>query len=70
MATSHVTDSDADRFAEAAMRWHGWGSPIGLGVFLVCLALAGLVVAQTVRTFTDAGAGRPHTELQSPDSRR
>jgi hypothetical protein len=26
------------RYAATAMAWHGWGSPIGAGIFLVCLA--------------------------------
>jgi hypothetical protein len=26
------------RLAETAMRWSGWGSPVGLGVFLLCLS--------------------------------
>jgi hypothetical protein len=34
------------RYAELSMRWHGWGSPVGLGLFL--LALGG--VAVLVRT--------------------
>lgn len=38
------------RYAEAAMRWSGWGSPIGLGFllgsigfFLLCLHWAGIL---------------------------
>lgn len=37
-------------YALASMRWSGWGSPVGLGffvmsigVFLVCLHLAGII---------------------------
>jgi len=32
------------KYAEQAMRWHGWGSPVGLGLFLVGLAAAALLV--------------------------
>ncbi|MDR1324097.1 MAG: hypothetical protein LBK68_06655 [Candidatus Margulisbacteria bacterium] len=28
-------------------KWHGWASPVGLGIFLVCCALALLLLAQT-----------------------
>jgi hypothetical protein len=28
------------RYANAALSWYGWGSPIGAGIFLVCIAAA------------------------------
>ncbi len=28
---------DAWRYSKLAMAWHGWGSPVGLGLFLVGL---------------------------------
>jgi hypothetical protein len=28
-------DVDAWRYAEKALNWSGWGSPVGLGLFLV-----------------------------------
>jgi hypothetical protein len=31
-------------FARQALSWHGWASPVGLGIFLVSLALTALVV--------------------------
>ena len=31
------------RYAEPALRWHGWGSPVGLGISLVCLGAAALL---------------------------
>jgi hypothetical protein len=44
------TDQKIDPYAEKAMSWSGWGSPIGLGLFilLICasiylLHLAGLI---------------------------
>jgi hypothetical protein len=27
------------RYAKIALAWHGWGSPVGLGLFLVGLGL-------------------------------
>jgi hypothetical protein len=30
---------EAWKYAEKAMTWYGWGSPIGMGVFLVCIGL-------------------------------
>jgi hypothetical protein len=28
----------AQHYADQALSWHGWGSPVGLGLFLVSLA--------------------------------
>jgi hypothetical protein len=25
--------------AKSALAWHGWGSPVGLGIFLICAGL-------------------------------
>jgi hypothetical protein len=36
------------RYAGAAMAWYGWGSPIGAGVFLVCLAVVAALVRYAV----------------------
>jgi hypothetical protein len=43
------------RAAELQQRWHGWGSPVGLGLFLICLSLAisMWVVAGWLFTLTD-----------------
>lgn len=32
------------RYAEKAMTWSGWGSPVGAGVFFVCLGAAALLI--------------------------
>jgi Mn2+/Fe2+ NRAMP family transporter len=66
MANPHLTEADQAQLAQAAMRWYGWGSPIGLGAFIVCLALAGLVAAKAVSTFTGSPAMETRTELQLP----
>jgi hypothetical protein len=37
-----MTDRDKEqeaRYALKALSWHGWGSPVGLGIFLVAVAL-------------------------------
>lgn len=36
---SELSDQEM-RFAELSQRWHGWGSPVGLGLFVLCAALA------------------------------
>jgi hypothetical protein len=32
------------KYAATAMAWHGWGSPIGVGIFLVASATAAALV--------------------------
>jgi hypothetical protein len=29
---------DGRRYAEMAMSWYGWGSPVGIGVLLLCIS--------------------------------
>jgi hypothetical protein len=51
MTTQALQAGDEDRewkYAKAALAWHGWGSPIGLGVFLVCLAATAALVRLAV----------------------
>lgn len=33
----HWHDKEGMRYGLKAMSWQGWGSPIGLGFFLVCV---------------------------------
>jgi len=40
------TKNEQSKAAEQAMSWYGWGSPVGLGIFLVALAI--LLVAAGV----------------------
>jgi len=37
------TPEEEWRYAQTALSWYGWGSPIGLGLGLVCLGLAALL---------------------------
>jgi hypothetical protein len=39
------------RYAERSLSWHGWGSPVGLGIALVCLGIAGLFLRLAVLGF-------------------
>ena len=38
------TEDQEWRYAEKAMTWSGWGSPVGAGVFFVCLGAAALLI--------------------------
>jgi len=32
------------KYAEKALTWHGWGSPVGVGVFVVGIGVGGLLI--------------------------
>lgn len=70
MTTHHVSDPETAAIVQASMRWHGWGSPIGLGLFIMCVAVAGLLAANAVATFTGEAAKAKHTALELPASGR
>jgi len=51
-ATSHTSyDPIARHAAEAAMAWHGWGSPVGISILLVALGVAAVLVRYAVLGF-------------------
>lgn len=33
-----MSEEEGWKYAQKAMAWYGWGSPIGAGIFLVCAA--------------------------------
>jgi len=35
--TQDTRDADAWKYADKAMTWYGWGSPIGMGLFLISI---------------------------------
>lgn len=54
-ATSSPGSAEAaGRYAELQQQWHGWGSPVGLGLGLLCLGagvgavLVGIAAISTV----------------------
>jgi hypothetical protein len=52
MATrAPMTPDEEWRYAQTALSWHGWGSPVGLGIGLVCLSLAALVIRFVILGF-------------------
>ncbi|MDR1997539.1 MAG: hypothetical protein LBQ83_04385 [Candidatus Margulisbacteria bacterium] len=36
-------------------KWHGWASPVGLGIFIISIALAVLLLFLSISVITDAG---------------
>ena len=48
-STRAAHDLAVERSAsEMAMRWHGWGSPVGLGLFLVAVGVSALLVSRAI----------------------
>jgi hypothetical protein len=43
-----LTSEQELKFAHQALSWHGWASPVGLGIFFVSLALTALVVRMAI----------------------
>lgn len=39
--TQHWREKEGMKYGLMSMRWHGWGSPVGLGLFI--LAIGGLL---------------------------
>ncbi len=37
--------------SEAAMKWYGWGSPVGLTIFLIGMTLCALVIRYVITGF-------------------
>ena len=48
---TQLTPEQEWKYAQQAMSWHGWGSPIGLGIFLVSLSIVALVVRVAMHAF-------------------
>ena len=44
MTTNGEGNQDGWKYASKAMAWYGWGSPVGLGLFLVCAGILAVLV--------------------------
>lgn len=44
MDKKHLEELQEFQSSEAAMRWYGWGSPIGLSIFFLTLVLIAAVI--------------------------
>lgn len=45
----HETYADAEawKYAEKALTWYGWGSPVGISIFLLAVAILLFAIHQT-----------------------
>jgi hypothetical protein len=39
-------DADAWKYAEKALTWYGWGSPVGISIFLVSIGILLVLIHQ------------------------
>ena len=39
-----LTREEEWRYAEPTLRWHGWGSPVGLGIAVLAIATAAVLI--------------------------
>ena len=39
-----MTEAETWKYAEKAMTWYGWGSPVGLGLFVVEIAAVAALI--------------------------
>jgi hypothetical protein len=51
MSNDNNHEAEAWKYAEQAMTWYGWGSPVGIGLFIVAIGafVALLHVAGVIR---------------------
>jgi hypothetical protein len=40
------SEAEAWKYAEKALTWYGWGSPVGISIFLVSIAVLLLAIHQ------------------------
>jgi hypothetical protein len=46
--TSPMTRETEWRFAEPTLRWHGWDSPLGLGIALISVGVSALLLRPAI----------------------
>jgi hypothetical protein len=40
---ARLTPAEEWKYAERSLAWHGWGSPVGLGIFVVSLGMVAVL---------------------------
>lgn len=50
-----MENQDELKYQELFGKWHGWASPVGLGIFFLSLALSVLVLSTAVKKLVEAG---------------
>lgn len=50
-----MTQKTEDKYGLSAMSWYGWGSPVGLGLLVLLLALAFWVGSMALQNLANTG---------------
>ncbi|HVX92213.1 MAG TPA: hypothetical protein VG985_03225 [Xanthobacteraceae bacterium] len=58
MTSEKQSDAESWKYAEKALNWYGWGSPVGLGLFVVSLGIAAMSIGGLVLLLHQAGLMR------------
>lgn len=56
MSEHQANQMTEDRSADLQQQWHGWGSPVGIGVGLFCLGAGTGAVLVGIAAISSAGA--------------
>ena len=48
MSRAPLSSEEEWKYAEPSLAWHGWGSPVGVGILIVSLGLAALLLRVAV----------------------
>ena len=51
MSRAPLSPEEEWKYAEPALAWHGWGSPVGLGIMIVSLGVAAVLLRVAILGF-------------------
>ncbi|EPG73169.1 hypothetical protein LEP1GSC058_2863 [Leptospira fainei serovar Hurstbridge str. BUT 6] len=50
-----MEESDEMKYAEMFSKWYSWGSPVGLGIFFISLAISTMLICTAVKKLMEVG---------------
>ncbi|EQA43997.1 hypothetical protein LEP1GSC050_2769 [Leptospira broomii serovar Hurstbridge str. 5399] len=59
-----MEESDEMKYAEMFSKWYSWGSPVGIGIFFISLAISALLICTAVKKLLEIGVKGSEIELQ------
>ena len=51
MSRTPLSPEEEWKYAEPTLAWHGWGSPVGLGMMIVSLGVAAVLLRVAILGF-------------------
>ncbi len=61
-----MNKQDEMKYAEMYSKWYSWGSPIGLGIFFICLTISARIIVSTINGMKES-CPQAVTTQQVPD---